>query len=162
MKYYIILLLAITLTGCKKDNRPKPEDQAIAKLQGVRKYKGTVINSNKDMQGNYTTVDSQWLENYEIEIYQQYENTITLRSLDSTKPSLSTLYALSPGEEPPFWCNSCVHFSFNREGGGYGKTDFGVTYNVVSDKVTKVHVSFEKAYPGMLNVTREVFELTEQ
>ncbi len=161
MKYYIILLVAIAIIGCKKDNRPKPEDQAIAKLQGVRKYKGTVINSNKDMQGNYTTVDSQWLENYEIEIYQQYENTITLRSLDSTKPSLSTLYALSPWRDPPYGCNECVLFELTKEG-NYGRTDFEVIYNLVSDKVTKVYVSFEKAYPGMPNVTREEFELTEQ
>jgi hypothetical protein len=162
MKYYIILLLAIATIGCKKeDNNPKTQEQAIGKMQGIRMYKGYVVNSDKDIQGNYTTVDSQWLENYEIEIYQQYENTITLRSPDSTRPSLSTFYSLSPGNEPPFWCNNCVHFSLTKEG-EYGRTNFGVTYNLLSDKVTKVYVSFERAYPTMPNVTRQVFELAEQ
>lgn len=162
MKYYIILLLAIATIGCKKEeNQPKTHEQALRKVQGVRKYKGTYVFSNKDIQGNYTTVDSQWLENYEIEIYQRYPNTITLRNIDSTGPSLSTLYALSPWRDPPYGCNECVLFDLTKED-NYGRTNFEVIYNLVSDKVTKVHVSFEKAYPTMPNVTREVFELTEQ
>lgn len=162
MKYCIILLLAIAAIGCKKeDDNLNTQQQALGKIQGIRLFNGNVVTSDKDMQGNYTVDDSQWLDNYEIEIYQQSENTITLRSLDSTRPSLSTLYGISPQNEPPLGCNECVHFARTIEG-EYGKTEFKVTYNLLTDKVTGVYVSFEKAYPGSPGVTREVFELTEQ
>ncbi len=169
MKYYIILLLAIALTGCKKEqtNQAVPQQDtqtvqqiAIDKVQGVRKFKGTVITSIRNQQWYFTPVDTQVLNNYEIEIYQRFPNTITLRSIDSTRPSITISEGLPPRFLPPAGCNECVSFGMDPRGSG-SESFCDVTYNPDSDKVTYIHASIIRAYPGQ-DVIREEFGLTEQ
>lgn len=159
MKYYIILLLAITLISCKKeDNTPKSLEQTIFKMQGVRMYKGTYIASYADRQGNIT-IDTQWLDNYPVEIYQLYKNTIALRSLDSTGPSFSCTDSLLSW--PDTACNECVHFGLTKLEYYHGRS-FDVTYNPATDKITRVYVSYDWATPGEPTMKGQVFELAEQ
>lgn len=159
MRYYIIPLLVIALIGCKKkDDTPKTLEQTIAKMQGVRLYKGTLVTINTDNQGN-NTLDTQWLDNYRIQIHQLYENTITLRAIDGSVPSLTSSDALVPGADST--CKECVHFGWNQVDNYYGRTS-DVTYNPNTDKVNRVHVSFTWASPGVRTMKSEVFELTEQ
>ncbi len=161
MKYYIILLLAIATIGCKKeDPKPLTLEQTILKMQGIRMYKGMYITMDKNTLEGYHTVDTHWLDNYPVLIYPMEENTITMKSLDSTRPSFSSTEALQWLADPT--CNECVYFGMSSGNQYYGN-NFGVTYNSLSDKVIKVKARFNIIYgSGTQRVTSKEFELTEQ
>lgn len=160
MKYYIILLLAIAATGCKKED-PKPNtlEQTIAKMQGVRMYKGMYITMDMNTLEGYHTVDTQWLDNYPVLIFPTEENTISMRSLDSTRPSFSS-YALVSGATPPCW--ECIVFGMTMGNQHYSNM-YSISYNTLSDKVIKIKAMSTTIYgSGTQRVTKEEFELTEQ
>jgi hypothetical protein len=129
-------------------------------VQGIRKFKGTVITSIRVEHSYFSPVDTQDLDNYEVEIYQLFPNTITLRSVDSTRPSVTISEGLSPRVLPPTGCDECVSFGADPRGTG-PDTFCDVIYNLPSDKVTYIHASIVRAYPGQ-DIIRQRFLLNEQ
>lgn len=151
MTRYILLflLLSIVTVGCaKKDNKideptiekPKIDTAAAtANVQGIRLFKGWMI--YKSEFDSTIIADSTWVENYEVEIYQRYNNnSVCIRSVNNQGHPIDFLYGLTPGENPPDDCSECAIFRWHAP---HSKNELYINYHMGTDKVTQLYYYFE-------------------
>ncbi len=146
--FLFLLLYTVTISCTKKENKivgptieePKIDTEAAtANVQGVRLFKGWMIHKMKF--DSTIVVDSIWVENYEVEIYQRTtKNSVSIRSINNQEHPINLLYSLYPGETPAHDCSECAVFSWNEP---HSMNQLYINYHMGIDKVTRLYYYFE-------------------
>lgn len=146
---FLFLLLNIIATSCaKKENKivgstiEEPKIDTVAattNVQGVRVFKGWMIHIMEF--DSATVVDSVWVDNYEIEIYQPTtQNYVKIRSVNNQEHPIDLLYVLHPSETPAHDCSECAVFRWRAP---HSMNELYINYHMGINKVTRLYYYFE-------------------